>query len=64
MTTAMNSQYCNVTNPTWHLEPQLQSCLHQDYSWRMYDDVPNYDHDSESMKERPSQAHLAPKMVV
>ena len=47
----MNS-YCNVTNPTHHLEPNLAGCIHGDYEWRMYDDVPNYADDSESMKER------------
>ena len=33
------TSYCDVTNPTWHMEPALESCKVGDYSWRMYDDV-------------------------
>ena len=33
------TSYCDVTNPTRHLEPMLESCKVGEYSWRMYDDI-------------------------
>ena len=35
------TSYCDVANPTRHLEPMLESCKVGNYSWRMYDEVVN-----------------------
>lgn len=33
------TSYCDVNNPTRHMEPMLESCKVGEYSYRMYDDL-------------------------
>ena len=45
------TSYCDVNNPTRHLEPNLEGCKVSEYKWRFYDDVPSPS--SSEPSERP-----------
>mgnify|MGYP001014040600 CR=1 FL=1 len=63
------TSYCDVANPTRHLEPMLESCKVGIYSYRMYDDVNKYkdrdeDNKNDSLKQLASQNQTISKSLL
>ena len=50
------TSYCDVTNPTRHLEPMLESCKVGDYSFRMYGDVVSSDSEGKKQEKKSKKA--------
>ena len=45
------TSYCDVVNPTKHLEPNLESCKVGLYEWRMYDEVVSSSDEKETKED-------------